>query len=206
MTISPWDLLLYAGGVMVLFLTPGPVWMALIARTLSGGFRSAVPLALGVVVGDMLWPVLAILGVSWFVTAFAGVQMVLKAMAVVMFLAMGILTLRGADRPITADRRLTRPGAWAGFAAGMAVILGNPKAILFYMGLLPGFFDLRGLNGWDIAAIVAVSQMVPLLGNLALAGLVDRMRARLGSPSAIRKTNLVAGVLLICVAAIIPLT
>jgi hypothetical protein len=35
---------------------------------------------------------------------------------------------------------------WAGFLAGLAVILGNPKAILFYMGMLPGFFDLRALT------------------------------------------------------------
>ena len=27
---------------------------------------------------------------------------------------------------------------WAGFVAGLALILGNPKAILFYMGVLPG--------------------------------------------------------------------
>lgn len=206
MTITLWELLLYAGGVLVLFITPGPVWMALIARSLSGGFRAAVPLALGVVVGDMLWPVLAILGVSWFVTAFAGVQMALKGVAVLMFLGMGILTLRSADRPVVADTRLTRPGAWAGFAAGILVILGNPKAILFYMGLLPGFFDLRNLTGWDIAAIVAVSQMVPLIGNLTMAALIDRMRGRIGSPSAIRKTNLVAGWLLIVVAGIIPFT
>ena len=42
-----------------------------------------------------------------------------------------------------ADSRLTRPGRWAGFAAGVAAVIGNPKAILFYMGVLPGFFDLR---------------------------------------------------------------
>ncbi|NCX54840.1 MAG: LysE family translocator, partial [Rhodobacterales bacterium] len=52
MTATFFDLALYAGGIFILFLTPGPVWMALVARTLSGGFRSAWPLALGVVIGD----------------------------------------------------------------------------------------------------------------------------------------------------------
>ena len=37
MTASIFDLALYAGGIFVLFLTPGPVWMAIVARTLSGG-------------------------------------------------------------------------------------------------------------------------------------------------------------------------
>lgn len=204
MTLSPWDLLLYAGGVLVLFLTPGPVWMALIARSLSGGFWSAWPLALGVVVGDMMWPLLAIVGVSWVVTTFAQVQVILKLGAALLFVILGVQTLRHADHLARADSRLTRQGMWAGFAAGVMVILGNPKAILFYMGLLPGFFDLAHLTGWDIAAIVAVSQLVPLIGNLALAGLVARMRHVLGSPAAIRKTNLVAGWMLIAVGLIIP--
>ncbi len=63
MTISPFDLALYAGALLILFLTPGPVWVALTARALSGGFHAAWPLALGVVVGDALWPLLAVLGV-----------------------------------------------------------------------------------------------------------------------------------------------
>lgn len=206
MTLSPYDLLLYAGAVFVLFVTPGPVWMALIARTLSGGFAAAWPLTLGVVVGDMLWPVLAVLGVSWLTSASAHLAWVLKGVAVAMFLGMGLLTLRNADRAISTDRRLTRPGKWAGFMAGLVVILGNPKAVLFYMGLLPGFFDLTRVTGWDIVAIVAVSQIVPLIGNLGLAALVARVRGLLSSPSALRRTNIVSGVLLIMVGLIIPFT
>ena len=206
MTLSLWDLALYASGVFVLFITPGPVWMAIIARSLSGGIRSAAPLALGVVVGDMLWPVLAILGVSWIVSAFATVQLALKGLAVAMFLWLGIQIIRHAARRVAADSRLTRPGLWSGFWAGVLVILGNPKAILFYMGLLPGFFNLTRLSGWDIAAIVAVSQIVPLVGNLVLAGAVDRLRTVLGSARALRRTNLVAGWLLIAVACAIPFT
>ena len=55
MTLGAWDIGLYAGALLVLFLTPGPVWVGLIARSLSGGFHAAWPLALGVVVGDVLW-------------------------------------------------------------------------------------------------------------------------------------------------------
>ena len=54
MTVSIYELLFYAGGLFILFLTPGPVWVALIARAMSGGFHAAWPLALGVVVGDVI--------------------------------------------------------------------------------------------------------------------------------------------------------
>jgi threonine/homoserine/homoserine lactone efflux protein len=184
MTVTADQLLLYAGALLILFFTPGPVWVALTARALSGGFRQAWPLAVGVTVGDFLWPLLAILGVTW----------------------MGWLLIRHAGAPISADGRLTRPGMWAGFAAGVAVIVGNPKAILFYMGVLPGFFDLRVVTAWDIVAICGLSMVIPLMGNLALAAMIDRARRLLTSPDALARVNRIAGALLILVGLVIPFT
>jgi threonine/homoserine/homoserine lactone efflux protein len=206
MTITATDLLLYAGALLVLFLTPGPVWVALVARTLSGGFSAAWPLALGVVVGDVLWPFLAILGVTWIVSVYGDFMVVLRWVASLTFVVMGALIIRHAGQTIATNSRLTRPGKWAGFLAGIAVILGNPKAILFYMGMLPGFFDLTKLTWADIAAICFLSFLVPLVGNLVLAASIGRARALLTSPVALRRTNITAGCLLILVGLVIPLT
>lgn len=203
MTLGASDLLIYAGALFILFLTPGPVWVALMARTLAGGFHAAWPLALGVVIGDVLWSLLAILGVSWIVSEFAGFMTVLRWVASGMFVLMGVLIIRNADKSISSDSRLTRPGKWAGFAAGLIVILGNPKAILFYMGVLPGFFDLAGLSWTDIGVIAFISALVPLLGNCAMALSIDRAKRLLTSPAALRRLNLTAGCLLICVGLII---
>ena len=206
MTIGLGDLALYAGALVILFFTPGPVWVALTARALSGGMAAAWPLAVGVMLGDALWPLLAILGVAWVVSVFAGFMAVLKWVAAGVFVLMGAALIRHADRRSGSDSRLTRPGVWAGFAAGLAVILGNPKAILFYMGVLPGFFDLTQVTAPDIAAVVAVSMGVPLIGNLCFAFGVDRARRVLNSPAALRRTNVVAGWMLIVVGCLIPLT
>lgn len=205
MTATPADLLLYAGAILILFLTPGPVWVALTARALSGGFASAWPLAVGVVLGDILWPLLAILGVAWIVSVFDGFMTVMRYVAAGMFLFMGIMLIRHAGATIGTDSRLTRPGRWAGFMAGVAVIVGNPKAVLFYMGVLPGFFDLTTITALDIAAILAISATIPLMGNLLMALSVDRARRLLTSPAALRRVNIVAGVLLCLVGLIIPL-
>ncbi|CAN0602590.1 unnamed protein product, partial [Ectocarpus sp. 12 AP-2014] len=105
---------LYAGALTILFLTPGPVWVALAARALSGGFQSAVPLALGVVVGDVIWPLIAILGVSWILSVFADFMLVLRWVACAMFLGMGYLLIKKRAKSIVSDSRLTRPGMWAG--------------------------------------------------------------------------------------------
>lgn len=204
MTITAHDLLLYAGALFVLFMTPGPVWVALTARAMSGGFRAAWPLAMGVVIGDMLWPFLAILGVTWIVSVFAGFMEFLRWVACLTFVVMGVLLIRSADKTIASDSRLTRPGMWAGFLAGLAVILGNPKAILFYMGMMPGFFDLTTLRWPDMVAIALLSAIVPLSGNLILSVFIGKARALLTSPTALRRTNITAGVLLIGVGVLIP--
>jgi threonine/homoserine/homoserine lactone efflux protein len=131
-------------------------------------------------------------------------MIILRYVAAVVFLTMGALLILKADVALNSDRRLTRPGMWAGFIAGVVVILGNPKAILFYMGVLPGFFDLTQVTAWDVLAIVVVSILTPLLGNLTIAGFVNRARELLQTPAAVRRINRISGGLLIAVGIIIP--
>lgn len=205
MTITFADLLLYGVALVILFLTPGPVWLALTARALSGGFQAAWPLALGVAVGDILWPLVAVLGIAWILSVFDIFMVVLKWVACGVFIIMGALLIRHADAQIDSDNRLTRAGVWPGFLAGLLAILGNPKAVLFYMGVLPGFFDLRQVTAVDVTLIVAASVSVPLLGNLALAGFVGRARRFVSQPETLRRINVFSGLLLIVVGVLIPI-
>ncbi len=204
MTIELPDLLLYCGALFILFITPGPVWLAIMARALSGGFSAAWPLALGVSIGDMLWPLVAVLGISWILSVFDVFMLGMRWLACGVFLLMGAMLIRHAGAKIDRDSRLTKPGAWAGFAAGLLAILGNPKAVLFYMGVLPGFFDLRVITWPDVGAIIAVSVAIPLLGNLAVAGFVGKLRTLMTSSATLKRINIVAGSLLILVGLLIP--
>jgi threonine/homoserine/homoserine lactone efflux protein len=204
MTITAFQVLLYAGGMAALWAVPGPVWVALTARTLAGGFASAWPLAVGVVLGDAIWPLAAIFGLSWILSVYGGFLGLLQWVAAVIFVIMGVMLILKSGE-VAGDSRLTKPGRLAGFLTGLAVVIGNPKAILFYMGMLPGFFDLTVLTGWDIAVILAVSAAVPLIGNLGLALFIDRARQLLSSPESIRRINVVSGILLIGVGIVIGL-
>lgn len=199
-----YELGLYALGMLGLWAVPGPVWVALTARALSGGFRAAWPLAVGVALGDLLWPLAAILGLSWINTVYGDILSLLRWVAAGVFIVMGVMLLRAPAGSLTGDNRMTKPGLWAGFTVGVAAVIGNPKAILFYMGALPGFFDLAVLTKWDIAAIIGISAGVTLGGNLLLALFLDRARALLSSPTALRRMNVGSGVLLVLVGMIIP--
>ena len=204
MTASLHELGLYALGMAGLWAVPGPVWVALTARSLSGGFAAAWPLAVGVALGDLIWPLAAILGLSWIESSYGDVLSVLRWLAAAIFLVMGVLLIRKPAATMTADSRLTRPGLWAGFSVGVAAVIGNPKAILFYMGALPGFFTLETLTVPDIAAIIALSALIPMAGNLGLALFLDRARQLLSSPDSVRRLNITSGILLIGVGLVIP--
>jgi threonine/homoserine/homoserine lactone efflux protein len=204
MTVSYYQLLLYALGMAGLWAIPGPVWVALTARSLSGGMAAAWPLAVGVALGDLVWPLAAILGLSWIVSSYGDALSILRWVAALIFLVMGVLLIRKPAAAPDADSRLTRPGMVAGFTVGLAAVIGNPKAILFYMGALPGFFTLETLTPVDIALIIAISALIPMAGNLGLALFLDRARRLLSSPENLRRMNLGSGILLIGVGLAIP--
>lgn len=205
MSITLYQLTLYAGGVLILLLIPGPVWAALISRSLSDGFHAAWPLALGVVLGDAVWTVSAILGVSWLVSIYADFLILLRYFGAALLAITGLLVIIHAGRKIDKDARLTAPGMWAGFMAGTLIALGNPKATLFYLGVLPGFFDLTAITPVDVLLIALVSMLVPLSGNLVLATFVTRARALISSDIGRRRINIGSGTALIIVGLVIVL-
>lgn len=206
MTLTAPELGLYALGMAGLWAVPGPVWVALLARALSGGFAAAWPLALGVTLGDLLWPALAIFGMGWVLSVYGEALQILRWIAAATFAVMGALLIAKSGTLMSADSKLTRPGRLAGLMTGVAAVVGNPKAILFYMTVLPAFFgDVSRLTAVDIACILAVSVAVPLVGNLGLALFLDRARVLLSNPARVQMLNRISGGLLILVACAIPL-
>ena len=204
MSVTFYQLGLYALGMAGLWAVPGPVWVALTARALSGGMAAAWPLAVGVALGDLIWPLAAILGLSWIESVYGDFLSLLRWVAAGVFLVMGILLIRKPAATLNSDSRLTRPGLWAGFSVGVAAVIGNPKAILFYMGALPCFFALGSLTALDVVLIIAISAIVPMAGNLGLAFFLDRARRLLSSPESVRRLNVISGCLLVAVGLVIP--
>lgn len=205
MTISLAALLTYAGALAVLVATPGPVVAALIARAATGGVGASVPLAAGVAVGDIMWPLVAMLGLGVAVEVWAGIMVGLRWVGAAILVWMGWSMIRHAraEAMRLTGGGLARERGWSGFVAGLAVIAGNPKAILFYLGVLPGFFDFSALGWPDVVVICLVSALVPFLGNMAWAALFARARRFLANPVAMRRVHLAAGAALIAVGVVI---
>ena len=209
-SLSLTQLWLYAFAIFILFLTPGPVWVAIMARAMATGPQGAWPLAAGVAVGDLIWPLVAIGGVGMLAQFHSAIKPILVLIAVIIFLIMGMTLIWRADTQPDQLSQLTPNGFMAGFTAGFIagflVIISNPKAILFYMGILPGFFNLAEITASDAILISLISASVPFLGNVSLAILIGKSRQWLATPSRLRRLNQFSSVLLIAVGVIILLT
>ena len=206
MTITNGQLVLYFGALIILFLTPGPVWIALIARTVSGGTKSAISLALGVSLGDFLWPIVVFFGLAFLVSLYSEILILFRYLAAIILTLMGIQTILNSRKILYLNSQLTKSGFFAGFSAGFIAVTANPKASLFYLTLLPSFFNFDTINFFDIMIISIVSFSVPMIGNILMILFLSKVRSFLSSPNSVRITNVVSGVLLIGVGVIIGLT
>lgn len=131
---------LYAIAVLLLVLTPGPVWIYLLSRTLAQGRRAGYFSLVGVATGVIVHVFLAAAGLSAFVLAIPGAFNTLKLAGAAYLLWLALSTLRGGGftfapqaLPPVADRVL--------FRQGMAASVLNPKVAVFYLSLFPQFID-----------------------------------------------------------------
>jgi threonine/homoserine/homoserine lactone efflux protein len=206
MTITSAQLFLYFGALVILFLTPGPVWIAIIARTVSGGVKSGMSLVLGVSLGDLLWPIMAYFGLGLLISLYSDILILVRYMAAIILVIMGIQTILVSRKGIKANDDLTKSGFFAGFTAGLIAVTANPKATLFYLTLLPSFFNFGEIGLTDLAIISGISFAVPMLGNILMILFLAKAKTFLSSPSAVRVTNIISGILLVVVGIVIGIT
>jgi threonine/homoserine/homoserine lactone efflux protein len=131
---------LFAFAVLLLVLTPGPVWIYLISRTLAQGRRAGYFSLLGVIAGVIVHVLLAALGLSVVLLAIPLAFDAIKLAGAAYLLWLAVSTLRGGGmnfeaQPLAAvpDRVLLRQG----FIASTL----NPKVAVFYLSLFPQFID-----------------------------------------------------------------
>jgi len=206
MTIT--ELYFYAFAMFILFLTPGPVWIVLLARIFSNGWAGGFPLALGVIIADFTWSFLAVISIASITEAIPSITNILKIVAAGFFLFLSY-KLWKKDMHKVQDIKNTKLKIkynsvyLESFMTGLLVNFSNPKAILFYISIMPGFFTLYQITNKDALLIASTSALIPFFGNIGLIALVSPVRKLMKSRSAQKKLNRVSSVLLFIVAIMI---
>jgi len=186
------SLALFAGVYFLAVASPGPAIAALVARSLSTGFRRSLPFLAGIVAGDLVWFTLSALGLSVLMQSFHGVFVAIKyaGCAYLIYLAFKAWTAPAeAPKPSAAARG---EGARL-FMGGIALTLGNPKVMVFFLSILPLVIDLNALT--PLAYLEVMALIAPILGGtmLAYAYAADRARRLVASPRAMRWINRATG-------------
>jgi len=177
--------------------TPGPGVAAVISQALARGAAGAPAFIAGFVVGDLLWFLAAILGLSALAQHAHPAFVAVKYLGALYLLYLAYKFWSAPVRPLEADPgpRPARPPR-ALFLGSLALTLSNPKPMLFFLALLPTVVPLETLNALghlEIAGAILIILPATLGGYVLLAA---RARVWLRSPRAVKIMNRSSGTLI----------
>ncbi|MCA8906996.1 MAG: LysE family translocator [Rhodospirillaceae bacterium] len=197
------SLLLFASVYFAVVALPGPVVTALVARTLARGPAEAPAFIAGVVTGSLIWFTLVAAGLSALAAQFGTLFLAIRyaGAAYLVYLAWKLWT--SAGRTVVAPVDRAPEGRGRMFLTGLAINLGNPKALVFFVALLPSVVDMAVLTPLGAAEMAGVIVVVVsgVLTDYAVAA--ARARRLFASPRAVRLVNRGSSVALVGAAAAI---
>ncbi|NUP61207.1 MAG: LysE family translocator [Nonomuraea sp.] len=195
----------------LLAMLPGAGQALMIRQVLTGGLRAARGTILGNASGLLLWSLAAAAGLSAVLLASPRAYAVVRIVGGVVLVAIGVSTLRAArSTPAQAvtdteaaaaaqaeteagDRASTR----GGYLMGLGTCLGNPKAGVFAVSVLPQFVTTSGPVFLSSAFLGVVWALVNVSWYVLFTWCVNRGRALVSRPAVQRRLRLVTGVVLL---------
>ncbi|WP_339647060.1 LysE family translocator [uncultured Pelagibacterium sp.] len=182
------DYLPYAIALAIAAAIPGPGIAAAVGKALGSGFRPAVWFGTGLVLGDLTYLTLAVLGLAAVAAAFSGIFVVVKVLgaAYLAYLAWSFWRAGIDPEKIQAGKG---NGALASMLGGYSVTLGNPKTIIFYMALLPTVVDLGAVTPERFAGLMVTTIVVLYLVVVPYVALAAKARDFLRNPRALKALN-----------------
>lgn len=189
MTLSA--LVIFFVAEFVFAVTPGQSVAALVARVINRGWRSVLPFLSAMWLGEIIWLTCAVAGLSHIAQTFHEAFVVLKYIgaAYLFYLAYKMWTARIEEKEsvLPKGERPTRL-----FFAGMAVTLGNPKLMIFYIAFLPSIIDLAAVTPFIWLELTLTLGLALIAGDFIWIFLASQARRWLKSPRAVKLANRVS--------------
>ncbi len=166
MSVGIW--LAFCATELVLSFTPGIAVMLVIATTLTRGARDGLHASLGILAANTVYFALSATSVGALLAASPRAFTAVKWIGAVYLVVIGAQAIRSAlvQRASTAEASAieakTAPQGRA-FVRGFATQAANPKALLFFIAILPQFIDPRGSVIEQVAILGASSIVIEFL-------------------------------------------
>ncbi len=182
--------------MVILAFIPSVSVITVSARAASSGFIHGAFTSLGIVAGDIIFILLAIMGLSFLVETLGKQFVLIKYLGGAYLILLGIQLWRSKSKTMHTGAA-TDSSLLSSFMAGLLITLGDQKAILFYLGFFPAFVDLSRITYVD-TGIIMVTAIVAVGGvKLGYALMANRARQFINNPVAIKRINIAAGAVLI---------
>ena len=138
MTIETW--LAFVATSAVLLVIPGPTVLLVVSYALGQGLRVALPMAVGVALGDFTAMTLSMLGVGALLAASASLFTAVKWIGAGYLIWLGIKLWRAGGQ-LDAPPRTDGTSRLKMLAHAWIVTALNPKGIVFFVAFLPQFLN-----------------------------------------------------------------
>ena len=179
--------------MLVLAASPGPGVFATTARAMASGFRPALAVIWGIVLGDIIFLLFAAFGLSMVARVLGNLFFLVKICGGAYLVWLGIKIWLQKPEPVQNNQNSASRSKWENFISGLMITLSNPKVILFYCGFLPTFLDLSALTAVDLALIVVIITAVLSSVLITYAYLASRARRIFTTKRAVKRLNRAAG-------------
>ncbi|MGB3533606.1 MAG: LysE family translocator [Microcoleaceae cyanobacterium] len=191
-------------GVFVLASTPGPGVFATISCALASDFTAAVAVVVGTVLGDLIFLLFAIFGLTLVIQRFDYAFIAIKIFGSLYLSWLGYkFWTAEVIIPDNSNTKIEDRDILKNFTAGLTISLSNPKVIIFYSAFLPAFINPAELRLEGIAIISAMIAMI-VGGVLLLYALIaSKAKSFFQSEVAMRNLNRTAAGILLGVAVLI---
>lgn len=203
--VDPQRYIAFLGVMTVLAWTPGPANLFAVATGMQRGKRAALLGMVGMNLGTGVWFAAAALGLSALIQAYPQVFNALAYVGAAYVAWLGLQSLRGAlQAPAGAGpgHVLVRAERSA-FQDGFVVQVSNPKALLFFVAVLPPFLDLGRPAAPQLAMFAAATLGMDMISMSAYGLGGAALSARMAEPRFRRGFSLAVGLLLLTAAALI---
>ena len=184
--------------MILLAAIPGPAVLAVSACAVSYGLPRAGMLIMGITLGDYLYIILALFGLSALAQLLGDAFIYLKyvSAAYILYLGFSLITSKNQQSAIS---RVVANNKRTVFA-GLLLNLSNPKAIIFYFGFFPAFIELQNTTVMDVLLIMLVATVAFASMNLFYASLAIKANSALGINKGSHRAKQVVGVFLVIIA------
>lgn len=142
--------------LVILAALPSTSVIAVVSRSITCGFRHGVSTAAGIVVGDICFIAIAILGLSFIANAMGDLFLWVKISAGIYLVWFGLGLWRARSQSVQLEN-IQQASMISSFLCGLFITLGDQKAILFYMGFFPAFINLNEVSSSDIGVIITIT-------------------------------------------------